>query len=76
VRAMVPLEPEALPDLRGSEILLAAGRYDPIATPAQTQGLKGLLESAGATVTVHVESSGHEMTRGDIEAAGRWLGRE
>jgi len=79
VRAMVPVDgshPEALPDLAGTEVLLAAGRYDPIATPAQTRSLGELLKSAGATVTEHTESSGHEMTRGDIEAAARWLARK
>jgi predicted esterase len=78
VRAMVPVDgaqPDALPDLAGTEVLLAAGRYDPIATPAQTRRLAELLENAGATVTGHTESGGHEMTRGDIEAAGRWLAR-
>jgi phospholipase/carboxylesterase len=75
-RAMAPLEPEALPDLTGTEVLLAAGLYDPIATPAQTRRLNELLEGAGAKVTGHTEKSGHELTRGDMEAAARWLGRE
>jgi predicted esterase len=76
VRAMVPLEPETLPDLTGTEVLLESGIYDPIATAQQTARLGELLESAGTTVTGHTERSGHEMTRGDIEAAGRWLARE
>jgi predicted esterase len=76
VRAMVPLEPETLPELKGTEVLIEAGIYDPVATAEQTTRLGELLESAGATVTNHTERSGHEMTRGDIEAAGRWLGRE
>jgi phospholipase/carboxylesterase len=76
VRAMVPLEPEPLPDLTGTEVLVASGIYDPIATQKQTRRLGELLESAGAQVTEHVERSGHEMTRGDIEVAGRWLARQ
>jgi predicted esterase len=75
IRAMVPLEPETFPKLAGTEVLLAAGRYDPIATPAQTRRLVELLEGAGATVEVHEENSGHQMTRGDIEAAQAWLTR-
>ncbi len=75
VRAMVPLEPEAPPDLAGTEVLLAAGIYDPLATAKQTRRLGELLESAGARVTEHAERAGHEMTRGDIEAARGWLGR-
>jgi predicted esterase len=76
VRAMVPLEPETLPDLAGTEALLASGIYDPIATPEQTRQLGTLLRKAGAKVTEHQQTGGHEMTRGDIQAAGRWLGRE
>jgi phospholipase/carboxylesterase len=76
VRAMVPLEPEAQPDLTGTEVLLAAGLYDPLATAQQTKRLRGLLEGAGAKVTEHKEGTGHQMTAGDIEAAGRWLARE
>lgn len=76
VRAMVPLEPEQLPDLSDTEVLLAAGLYDPIATAEQTKRLGELLEGAGAKVTVHAERTGHQMTQGDIEAAGRWLARK
>ena len=75
VRAMVPLEPDPIPKLAGAAVLLSAGRYDPIATPAQTRRLAELLEGSGATVAVHEESSGHEMNRGDIEAARLWLAR-
>ena len=75
IRPMVPLEPDTLPNLAGAEVLLAAGRYDPIATPAQTRRLAELLEGSSATVTVHEENSGHQMARGDIEAAQSWLAR-
>ena len=76
VRAMTPLEPERPPDLTGTEVLLAAGLYDPIANAEQTSHLGELLESAGAKVTGHAERAGHQMTQGDIEAAARWLARQ
>jgi phospholipase/carboxylesterase/glyoxalase family protein len=76
VRAMVPLEPDPLPKLPGADVLISAGRYDPIATPAQTRRLAELLEGSGATVSIHEESSGHEMGRGDVEAARVWLARK
>ena len=76
MRAMVPLEPGALPDLAGTQVLLATGLYDPMATAEQTRRLSKLLESAGATVTEHAQRSGHEMTQGDIEAAFSWLAAE
>lgn len=75
MRAMVPLEPQQTPDLGGVEVLLATGRYDPMATRKQTLHLTALLENAGATVTEHAVEGGHELTREDIEAAGRWLAR-
>jgi predicted esterase len=75
IRAMVPLEPEKQPSLAGSEVLLAAGLYDPLASAEQTKRLRALLEAAGAVVTEHTERSGHQMTQGDLEAAKHWLAR-
>lgn len=74
-RAMTPLEPEALPDLAETEVLLETGLYDAVAMAGQTARLRALLERAGALVTEHSEQSGHQMTQGDIEAARRWLAR-
>lgn len=74
VRAMPPLEPEKGIDLTGTEVLLAAGMYDPIATQAETERLSKLLGGAGAKVTRHTERAGHQLTQEDIEAAASWLG--
>jgi predicted esterase len=76
IRAMVPLQPKETPDLDGTEVLLAQGLYDPIATPKQTTVLTALLEASGATVTQYQAPTGHQMTQGDIEAAARWLARK
>ena len=46
MRPMAPLEPEPLPDLAGTEVLLATGLYDPIATAAQTRRLSGTAGTA------------------------------
>ena len=75
VRPMVPLQPATLPDLTGDEVLLAKGLYDPLATGAQTDRLRELLEASGAKVSEHASRSGHQMTPGDIEAAAAWLAR-
>jgi len=72
-RAMVPLVPETLPDLRGRPILLAAGRRDQIASPEETERLRRLLVQAGAGVTLHWGQTGHGLTPADIEAARAWL---
>ena len=75
LRAMVPLEPDPLPDLSGVEILLSQGQVDPIATPEETAALRALLENAGAAVTLHMAGAAHHLTQGDIEAAAEWLAR-
>ncbi len=72
-RAMVPLVPETMPDLRGRPVLLAAGRRDPIVSPDETEQLRRLLAQAGGNVSLHWETAGHELTAGDIEAARAWL---
>ncbi len=72
-RAMVPIVPATSPALRGVRVFLGAGRRDPIANPAQTDRLSGLLEQAGAEVTVHWVDAGHGLTTGDVAAAKAWL---
>ncbi len=73
LRAMVPLVPDALPDLRDVRVLIAAGRHDPIATAEQTQMLADLLARAGADVTVHWSQAGHNLTPDDLQAGSRWM---
>jgi len=72
-RAMVPLVPETMPYLRGRPVFLAAGRRDPIVSPDETERLRRLLSQAGADVTLHWETAGHELTPADIETARAWL---
>lgn len=72
-RPMVPLVPEALPDLTGVPVFIGAGRQDPIASPAETERLVSLLRETGATVALHWEAGGHGLTQGDLNAARKWL---
>ena len=72
-RPMVSLVPEPMPNLHGKPVLLAAGRRDPIVNPDETERLRRLLAQAGADVSLHWETAGHELTAGDIEAARAWL---
>lgn len=72
-RAMVPLEPERLPSLAGTSVLVAGGRDDPIVPRTNTERLIELLRSCGADVTVEWQSGGHGLTQGDVDAARRWL---
>ena len=72
LRAMVPFEPKHFPKLDGTPVLIAAGEWDPIATPEQARRLQALLTSAGAAPTLSFFDAGHELTRGDISAAADW----
>ncbi|TMV50914.1 alpha/beta hydrolase [Paenibacillus mesophilus] len=70
---MVPLRGLSLPDLYGSPVFIGAGTNDPICSPTETEELKGLLEQAGAAVTVHWEHFGHQLTRSEVMAAKAWF---
>lgn len=71
--AMVPIVPEALPDLSSLPVFLGAGRLDTMIRPAQTEQLAALLGQAGASVDLHWEPGGHTLTRAELEAARQWL---
>src|SRR4051794_25226969 len=69
LRAMVPLEPETMPDLSGRFALISAGREDPIVPPEHPQRLAQKLTAAGATVSLKWQSAGHQLTRNDLVEA-------
>jgi predicted esterase len=73
LRAMIPLEPSPLPLLEEVRVLIAAGRYDPIVRPEQSQALADLLRQAGAEVTLHWTGAAHNLILEDLEAAERWM---
>ncbi|HEY3012837.1 MAG TPA: alpha/beta hydrolase [Gemmatimonadales bacterium] len=72
-RSMVPLVPDPLPALDDVRVLIAAGRLDPIVTPAQSQALAELLGQAGAEVTLQWSNAGHGLSGDDLESAERWM---
>ncbi len=74
LRAMVPLVPELKPNLRGTQVLISAGRHDPIIPPGNSDALASLLGEAGASVSLRWEEAGHQLTRSDVDAARTWLG--
>ncbi len=75
LRPMVPLAPAAPPDLAGREVLIAAGRRDPLVTPDNTERLAAMLRDAGAGVTLHWSNAGHELAAEDLAAGRDWLAR-
>jgi predicted esterase len=73
LRPMVPLSQVESPDLKDTQVLLAAGQLDPIAKPPTVKKLGELLRAAGAEVDLVVQPSGHELTADDVETAQKWL---
>ena len=73
LRAMVPLEPEPLPSIDGTRVLISNGRMDPIVSPDETERLAKLLQRAGADVEVHWQPAGHQLMPGDFAVAKTWL---
>lgn len=73
LRAMVPLVPKAPPDLTGRAVFLAAGQADTMVPGANTERLATMLRDAGAEVELYWSRGGHELTKGDVDAAAEWL---
>lgn len=73
LRPMIPLVPQALPDLQGKNILIQAGASDPMGSPAEIEKLVTLLESAGAELTIQRHPGGHGLTHDDFSESQRWL---
>jgi len=73
LRAMVPLVPERLPDLKSIPVLLASSHYDPIIPADEANELATMLRKAGADLSVSWDDGGHGLTRETLDGARRWL---
>lgn len=73
LRAMVPLEPEAAPDLTGVPVFIASGTADPMVPRANAEQLASMLRTYGAQVTHHWQQGGHGLANPEIVAAKDWL---
>lgn len=69
---MVPRRGIELPKLNGLPVFIGAGTNDTLCSPQETEELERLLAGAGANVTVQWQSSGHQLTKGEIDAASAW----
>jgi len=74
-RAMVPLIPDALPELSSGRVWIGAGDQDPIVPASETKRLGELLLRAGADVTIRFFNAGHGLTNDDVVTARDWLKR-
>lgn len=73
LRPMTPLEPDALPDLEGIPVLIAAGRHDELVPADSVENLASLLQEAGADTTLRWEEAGHGLAREEVAQVKRWL---
>jgi predicted esterase len=73
LRAMVPFEPETMPDLKGSAALVAAGRADRIVPAANTERLAALMRKAGASVELKWQDAPHSLVQEDVNDAREFL---
>ncbi|MFC5446663.1 alpha/beta hydrolase [Paenibacillus aestuarii] len=70
---MVPRRGIKLPDLTDIPIFIGAGTNDPICSAQETEELQSLLREAGASVEVHWEHFGHQLTTSEVDAAAVWF---
>ena len=72
-RAMVPFEPESLPDLSSKHILLSEGLHDPIVSKHEAERLFEILKKSRSKITLKWQKLGHNLTEDDITMAKEWL---
>lgn len=73
---LIPWTPEDQPGLAGRQVLLTAGRRDPICPLPQTEALTGWLRAQGARLEVALHDGGHEITQAELNAVAAFLRRD
>ncbi|MGR3485275.1 MAG: alpha/beta hydrolase [Paracoccaceae bacterium] len=71
---LIPWTPDPQPGLAGLEILITAGRRDPIGPAPLTQALASHLDAQGADVRLHWHPGGHEIDSSEVDAVRSFLG--
>jgi phospholipase/carboxylesterase len=74
-RAMVPFEPEEMPDLSDMPVLMASGRRDQMISPENSGRLAEILRQAGADVDLRWRDTGHGLTYEEVAGAREWLAK-
>lgn len=73
LRAMLPFEPQPLPNLAGKPVLLLSGSSDPMIPAASRERLAAVLQAAGAELVYKALPTGHNLTQNDLIIAAHWL---
>jgi phospholipase/carboxylesterase len=72
---LIPWTPAPAPGLNGREVLITAGRRDPICPLPLTEALARALESSGARVDLVLHDGGHEVRQEELAAISAFLKR-
>ncbi|MDN5697030.1 MAG: alpha/beta hydrolase [Rubrobacter sp.] len=73
LRAMVPFEPETVPDLSGTPVFIGSATADQMIPADHAEKLGGILSEAGADVDQRWVQAGHGLTMPELEQARKWL---
>jgi phospholipase/carboxylesterase len=75
MRAMLPFDPDAIPQLNGKRVLMLSGAADPIVSAPQRDKLAKLLKAAGTDLQYELLPAGHRLIPQDLTIAAEWLSR-
>jgi phospholipase/carboxylesterase len=70
---LIPFEPPPQQMLAGKQVLITAGRRDPIAPAALTEQLARYFGEQGAEISLEWHDGGHEIVQAELAAAQRFL---
>ena len=70
---LIPWAPVDQPGLEARNVLIAAGKRDPICPPDATLRFQSFLQGQDANVRVEWHKGGHEIQRNELVAASRFL---
>lgn len=73
---LIPWTPEDQPGLSGRQVLLTAGRRDPICPLPQTEALIGWLKAQGTRLEAALHDGGHEITQSELNTVAAFLRRD
>lgn len=73
LHAMVPFEPKERTMLRGTEVLITAGRRDTMVAEGEAQRLADIYTASEAEVTLMWQPGGHELTQAELDTVRNWL---
>lgn len=72
---MVPRRHIQLPNLTDKNVLITAGKQDPMCPPEESEELHDLLQKAGAKVETFWTDGGHQLVHAEMAKAKDWYER-